>query len=201
MISCGEDKYSYPGISREARPTVTRNWRSLGFWTILRAYEHLDWVAGKESAYNAGNTGDMGLIPGSGRSPRGQNGNPVQYFWLKNPMDRGAWRASPWGHKEWDTTEWPSTHASLTRLEWSLNPVFEECLIPLNASFWQGVLWVPKSTGCRDLMKTDQLTLPCFCLLVNPHVSPGTDSVCDLFSFWFSLFAQPTRRPLVLSWV
>ena len=32
-------------------------------------------------------------IPGSGRSPRGENGNPLQYSCLKNPMDSGAWQA------------------------------------------------------------------------------------------------------------
>ena len=37
------------------------------------------------------NAGDMGLIPGSGRSPRGGHGNPLQYSCLKNPMDGGAW--------------------------------------------------------------------------------------------------------------
>ena len=40
------------------------------------------------------NTGDAGLIPGLGRSPGGGNGNPHQYSCLKNPMDRGAWRAT-----------------------------------------------------------------------------------------------------------
>jgi len=45
---------------------------------------------GKESAYNAG---DPGSIPGSGRSPGGGNGNPLQSSCLGNPMDRGAWRA------------------------------------------------------------------------------------------------------------
>ena len=47
---------------------------------------------------NTGDTGDMCLIPGSGRSPGGVNGNPLQYSCLGNPMDRGAWQASPWGH-------------------------------------------------------------------------------------------------------
>ena len=46
---------------------------------------------GKESACNAG---DQGLIPSSGRSPGGGNGNPLQYSCLENPMDRGAeWAA------------------------------------------------------------------------------------------------------------
>ena len=43
---------------------------------------------GKESACNAG---DLGSIPGSGRSPGEGNGNPLQYFCLGNSMDRGAW--------------------------------------------------------------------------------------------------------------
>ena len=37
---------------------------------------------------------DTGLIPGLGRSPGEGNGNPLQYFCLGNPMDRGAWRAT-----------------------------------------------------------------------------------------------------------
>ena len=39
---------------------------------------------------NAGDLRDTGLIPGSGRSPRGGDGNPL-LSWLENPMDRGAW--------------------------------------------------------------------------------------------------------------
>ena len=40
---------------------------------------------------NAGDTGDVGSVLGSGRSPRGGNGNLLQYSCLENPMDRGAW--------------------------------------------------------------------------------------------------------------
>jgi len=40
---------------------------------------------------NAGDIRDTGLISGSGRSPGGGNGNPLQYFCLGNPMDRRAW--------------------------------------------------------------------------------------------------------------
>ena len=43
---------------------------------------------GKVSVYNAG---DPGSIPGSGRSPGAENGNSLQYYYLENPMDRGAW--------------------------------------------------------------------------------------------------------------
>ena len=55
--------------------------------------------AGKSSAYNAG---DPGLTPGSGRSPGGGNGNPLQYSCLENPLDGGGY--SPWGPTESGTT-------------------------------------------------------------------------------------------------
>ena len=52
------------------------------------------------------NAGDMGLIPGLGRSPGEGNGNPFQYSCLENPMDRGAWWATVHGvAKELDTTQ------------------------------------------------------------------------------------------------
>ena len=46
---------------------------------------------------NARDARDSGLIPGSGRSPGGGHGNPLQYSCLENPMDRGAWRATVHG--------------------------------------------------------------------------------------------------------
>ena len=49
------------------------------------------WLSGKESSCNAGGIGDMGLIPGCGRSPEGWLGNLLQQSCLENPMDRGAW--------------------------------------------------------------------------------------------------------------
>ena len=42
---------------------------------------------------NEGDIRDVGLIPGLGRSPRGGNGNPLQYSCLENSIDRGAWQA------------------------------------------------------------------------------------------------------------
>ena len=43
------------------------------------------------------NAEDAGSIPGSGRSPGGGNGNPLQYSCLQNPTDRGAWQATVHG--------------------------------------------------------------------------------------------------------
>ena len=56
----------------------------------------------KNTPTNAGDTGDVGLIPGSGRSRGGGDSNPLQYSHLENPMDRGAWRATVHGvAKRW----------------------------------------------------------------------------------------------------
>ena len=41
--------------------------------------------------------GDVGLIPASGRSPKEENGSPLQYSCLRNPMNRGAWRVAVYG--------------------------------------------------------------------------------------------------------
>jgi len=52
------------------------------------------------------NAGGAGSIPGSGRSPGGGNGNPLEYSCLGNPMDRGGWQATVHGvAKESDTTQ------------------------------------------------------------------------------------------------
>ena len=54
---------------------------------------------------NAGDARDMGLSPGSGRSPGGGKGSPLQYSCLEKPMDRGAWRAAVHGVAESGTAE------------------------------------------------------------------------------------------------
>ena len=63
-------------------------------------------VKKKKQPANAGDLKRHGLIPGSGRSHGGGNGNPLQYSYLENPMDRGAWWATAHGvPKESDMTE------------------------------------------------------------------------------------------------
>ena len=61
---------------------------------------------GSEVNGSASNTGDLGLIPGSGRSSVEGNGNPLQYSCLENPHGKKSLEGySPWGHKEPDMTE------------------------------------------------------------------------------------------------
>ena len=55
------------------------------------AYGHLGFPGGSEVKASASNAGDLGSIPGSGRSPGEGNGNPLQYSCLENPTDGGAW--------------------------------------------------------------------------------------------------------------
>ena len=60
---------------------------------------------------NAGDGRDLGLILGSERSPGRGHGNPLQYFCLENPMDRGAWRDTVYGVAELDMAECVRMHA------------------------------------------------------------------------------------------
>ena len=59
----------------------------------------------KNPPVKAGDTRYMGSIPGSGRSPGEENGNPLQYSCLKNPVDRGAWLATVQRFAESDMIE------------------------------------------------------------------------------------------------
>ena len=59
----------------------------------------------KNQPASAGDSRDMGSIPGLGRSLREGNGNPLQYSCLENPMDRGTWPATVHGVAESDVTE------------------------------------------------------------------------------------------------
>ena len=65
-------------------------------WTIKKAeHRRIDafelWYDGSDGKASACNVVDLGSTPGSGRSPGEENGNPLQYSCLENPMDRGAW--------------------------------------------------------------------------------------------------------------
>ena len=72
--------------------------KELSFFTeICTCHGLYLWLSNKESSCNAGDAGNAGSIPGLGR-PLGKGiGNPLQYFCLRNPMDKEAWRATVHG--------------------------------------------------------------------------------------------------------
>ena len=73
-----------------------------------------DGSVGKESACNAGDIGDVALIPGSGRSPGRGNGNPLQYSLpVKSHGQRSLAGYSPENRKELDRTEQLSAHTNI----------------------------------------------------------------------------------------
>ena len=63
----------------------------------IHQYQGFPRESDKVYACNAGATGGASLIPGLGRSPEGGHGNPLQYSYLENPIDRGAWWATVHG--------------------------------------------------------------------------------------------------------
>ena len=60
-------------------------------YVYIYIYIHIGFPGGSEVKASACNVGDLGSIPGSGRSPGEGNGNPLQYSCLENPMEGGAW--------------------------------------------------------------------------------------------------------------
>ena len=90
---------------------------------------------GKESACNAG---DLGSIPGSGRSPGEGNGNPLQYSCLENPMDRRAWQATVHSvarvRHDWATNHTPTQCSP----EWVLGKI---CFLPTALSTIRVINW------------------------------------------------------------
>ena len=78
----------------------TKGIQDLGANTLLKGFPGGSVV--KNPPASEGDTRDVGSIPGSGRSPGEDNGNPLEYSCPGNPMDRGAWRATVHGvAKSW----------------------------------------------------------------------------------------------------
>ena len=75
---------------------------SMLVWSLNSIHHYSHWasqvaVVAKNTPANAGDTGDMGSVPGLGRSPEGGNCNLLQYSCLKNSMDKEAWQATVHG--------------------------------------------------------------------------------------------------------
>ena len=90
---------------------------------------------GKASVYNAG---DPGLIPGLGRSPGECNGNPLQYYCLENPMDRGAWWLQSMGTQR-VAHDWV-TSLSVGIYDWQISAIFRS--LPLFQQVEPGMISV-----------------------------------------------------------
>ena len=69
----------------------------ISFFLWLSEYSIVGFPAGSDHKESSCNVGDLGVIPGLGRSPGEGNGYPFQYSGLENSMDRGAWRATVHG--------------------------------------------------------------------------------------------------------
>ena len=108
----------------------------------------------KNPPANAGDVRDVGLIPGSGRSPGEGNGNPLQYSCLENPMERGAW--------------WATVHRvtkSRTRLKWLSTTL--DCSPPgssVHGIFQARILdWVAISYARESSWPRDGTHVSCVC--------------------------------------
>ena len=102
-----------PGELQEAGSQVPRALKAR-----LKVFPHGSVV--KNLPAKAGDTGDVGLIPGLGRSPGGGNGNPLQYSCLENSMNRGArWATVHRGSNKLDTTEQP-IHKQISKISSNL---------------------------------------------------------------------------------
>ena len=96
-----DNQVTYFGISKMLRgsdPVSLLPWWLNTYiynWFLFAITPKLpQWLSGKESASNAGTTGNVASIPGLGRSPEGGPGNLLHYSCLENPMDRVAWLAT-----------------------------------------------------------------------------------------------------------
>ena len=99
-----------PGESQGWGHRVRHDWSDLAA-AVAGIHEGFPWLSGKESTCSVG---DPDSIPGSGRSPGGGHGSPLEYPYLENPLDRGAWQAiqsigsQRVGHK-WINRAYPHT--------------------------------------------------------------------------------------------
>ena len=109
------------------------------FELVMEIMGFLGGSGGKNLPANAGDAGDLGLIPGLGRFPGGRNGSPLQYSCLGNPMDRGAWWAIVHGvTKNWT---WLSMHACIH--------AWKSWLETITSTVWF-FLWISSSSQWSD---------------------------------------------------
>ena len=136
------------------------------FKNMIQHYNYSHWASQvalvvKNPPANPGDSRNPSLIPGSGGSPGGRHGNPLQYPCLENPTDRSLVGYSPWGGEESDTTEWLSSHAII--VTWCMHrpasPCFPHMPSPrqqsfqffFKLSFFRFHTWVKTHSLCLSL--------------------------------------------------
>ena len=97
-------------------------------WATTRPFYSRSFPGGSDGKESTCNVGDLGSIPGLGRSLGGGHGNPLQYSCLENPLVERSLVYSSWVIKESDVSEWPSTH----RVETKKQETFH-CHSPFNS--------------------------------------------------------------------
>ena len=134
---------------------------------------------GKESTCSSGDAGDLGSIPGWERSPGGGHGNQLQYAYLENPIDRGAWGATVHGvAKSW------------TRLKQCMHEILCFSSVQFSRSVVSRLFATPCTTACQaslsitnsqtllrlisieSVMPSNHLIL-CYPLLLLPSIFPS----------------------------
>ena len=147
----------------------------MSLWSIWNA-ESLNWDAvqcemgcpgGSDGEESACNPEDLGLIPGSGRSPGEGKGYPHLYSCLQNSTDRGAWRATVHGIAASDTTEQLTLshfqceiHTTFQRLTWKKN------VKNLMRHFTLSTCWNDNILGILCLIKIFKIWNSTYCVLM-----------------------------------
>ena len=141
--------------------------------------------SGLDSKESACNAGDLGLIPGSGRSPGEGNGNLLQYSRLENPMDRGY---SPWGCKESNMTEQLTLSLCIPHSgKWQLHPyscslkqallihfqytahICSFCSVSIAPTWDQATIILHLYSAIISLLVSPFLFLPPYPAICSPH--------------------------------
>ena len=139
------------------------------------------WHGGKEPACQWADSREAGVTPGSGRSPGGGNGNPLQHSCQENSMDRGAWGYCSWGLKE-SETQCLSTYTASLMTPLSLHISFpwislfgDRNPVVCNGS-WKNAL----RTGCRDWLNSSHLSPSHSHSALNGRLRPGVQLPWEL---------------------
>ena len=158
----GSSKVSSQPSLLPVKEMLTRGYPVL-FEQRMRAFGLPWWLGSKESACNAGATGDTGSIPGLGRSLEEGNGNSLQYSCLGYPMDRGVWRATV--HrvaKSWTRLKGFSTQAGMGTLRRHLSATGSLTDGTLPSQDLQGMSLTTKPSDPRALPWPDRSHALCF---------------------------------------